>query len=112
MRNNRRNGGGKLTQKNNFLSPKVIFGATFVVWAIIMVDSFMQHNGIIINILLTMIFWGLGVIAYRTTQKPGQLTRQAAREGVWKALWHSMFRGSSKADHRDARVKRSQRNHR
>ena len=114
MRNQRNNRNGKLTQKNNFLTPKIIWGSTFVVWLIIMIDSFMQHNGIIINILLTMIFWGLGFIVYRTTQKPGQLTVRAAREGVLKALWHQMFRGSSKADHRDSRVKRSQfqRNHR
>lgn len=103
LKNQKKN--SKLTQKQTIYSPKFIFGTTFVVWAFFMVDSVMQHNGIIINILLSIIFWSLGFIAYRTTQQPGSFTRRVAKVGFWKAI----FGSKSNIDNRDARARRNHR---
>ncbi|MDE7056135.1 hypothetical protein [uncultured Lactobacillus sp.] len=95
----------KLNVRQRIYTPKFIFGTTFIVWALMMIDNYFQHNSLWVGFLLTFVFWGVGIIAYRTTQQPGQFTKRVAKYGFFKAI----FSGRSNVDRRDARARRNHR---
>lgn len=100
----------KLNQKQTVLKPIYIWGITFLILAIFEIDSILQKNSIVIDLLIAFIFLFLGLIVYRSTQKPGSFTRKVSELGFWKATGQelvSVFSAKKARDTTNSRIKRN-----
>lgn len=104
------NSDSKLTQKQVFFTPKVIWCVTLFLLVIFEIDSVLQKNSIIVDILIACIFLALGCIAHRATQKPGAFTHKVAEMGFWKATLSEItgiFSAQKAGDNINTRRKRN-----
>lgn len=100
----------KLNQKQTVLKPIYIWGVTLLILAIFEIDSILQKNSIVIDLLIAFIFLFLGLIVYRSTQKPGSFTRKVSELGFWKATGQelvSVFSAKKARDTTNSRIKRN-----